>query len=258
MGYYKYRIILFLTKPVRWLFSALATAGIPWFGIAGLKFLGLEYDNTHYAIRLLFSNNYKFNFVFAQALLESGRFGSTLAKKYNNIFAMGYVKSSPYQDGSYIIYDLNGLPKKGEPVFATYKNKYRAIYDYYHCVYVRKKAYGEALDKAPDSPFEVNNKANPAYISYVSGIYKANGYFLSDAGIYARNIWKLEQDAFSTPLVYRLINILSVIFWVAVLYYLVRIILFFVRRNKKKPQKQEWKFNKPNQTTRPSARKRLY
>lgn len=214
MYYWFYIFICWVTRPIRFI----------------LNFFG--YSDLSFAIRLLFYNDYCYDYVYNQAMLESGRGKSQLTEKYHNFFGMGFTKNSPYQRGAADIH------KVGEPTFATYDSVYQSVYDYYDLVNRRKKAlWKDGLSRVPKKPFVRQSDEHFNYVAWVSGVYSGNGYFDLAAGEYAVRIWEIGYDSKSYILP----------FWISISYIPLSFILAFVlvrkffrefknKKNVKKPQ----------------------
>jgi len=223
-----YMFCCYVTHPIRWVMDLIPF----WYN---------EYNHRYFAIKWLFGNEFKVNFVLAQAAQESGqgvmfgeKYKSFLAENYHNWFGMGFTTSSQYQDGSW------NSGKVGEPVFATYKNDYKGIYDFYNYAYERKKWFGSALDRANNyQNFEAASQTNKNYVAYVVGNMQAYKYFTGNADTYASNIYSIEQGFPPLIVPYR-VNIISTLVLVAVaLCYVRRLYLLLVSTIKSRSSKQK-------------------
>jgi len=176
MPYWLFIIICKITSPGRWLLQKLPF---------------VRYPNAVFAMQLLFgSKGMKFELVFAHAQLESGKMDSTLAVKYKNYFAMGKSISSRYQDGSV------KLSTPGEPIFATYNNDYKSVYDYYNLLYDRNFALGKYIDSIQDIDVSTESaiENNKDHIKAWAIFLKSRKYYTSDSTQYGNNLVSLVEQ----------------------------------------------------------------
>lgn len=226
-SYYIFIFMYYITKPVRFVMDL-------------IPFAWMQYNDFEFCVKYLFGNEYKVNFVIAQAMHESGqgvyfkeKHKSMLAEKYWNYFGMGYWSGSKYQDGKW------NSQKPGEPVFATYKNIARGVYDYYDYVTKRKPKMYQAINSGvPTVPYDAQSYETKAYTFNVFiGLHNA-GYFTADPAKYAADCVLLQRDIDDVTVPFWF-NILVTLVLVGILVYIVRsIVLPFIRGAKKSKEGQ--------------------
>lgn len=210
LHFYIYLFCCYATHPVRWFLGWLnQTIPTPFSA-------RLYYPHGLFAMKYLFFNPYKFAFVFAQARLESKKnLDSFLATSFHNLFGMGHSSASKYQLGSW------NSGKVGEPIFATYKNQYYGLYDYYDFVKNRKPQYMAALNTYPDQVFIVDSIPNWQYVGYVVGVYRGNRYFTAPLNDYLWSIDENEKSAIDYTVHFWCNIIVSIVLYITVAVYAV-------------------------------------
>lgn len=204
--YWWYITCCYVTWPVRVVLNTVAKTG--WLSLLpdNLRILARDRPDFSYAVAFLWRNGFQRMYVVHTAQVESGvDLKSMLFDTYNNPFGIGVSPRSKMQDGAY------NSKKTGEPIFATYRNVYRGVYDLYDLMYSRMPSYGAYLNNVPNEEFNPKSIANDTYISYVTlGWYKS-GYFKANPVSRATTLKALARDTPWNPLWSRAINVLTVV-----------------------------------------------
>jgi hypothetical protein len=174
MNFYLYLFLCYITHPFRMLMP--------------------KYRHEHFAIRLLFWNEYKCLFVTSQAEYESGHYSSALYNNAKNCFGMAKTDHSKYQNKD----DFYQSAKTTEPHFAYYKNSYYSVYDYYDCIRNRVPKYGQALNKVPSESLSHEEKNYTAYLQDTANAYHAAGYFTAAASVYGSGLISIAETFTNT------------------------------------------------------------
>lgn len=163
------------------------------------------------AMKILFPNKYMFELVLAQSKLESGAVKKGWNATSYNLFNIS-AKASKYKKSFY------DTKKPGEPVFATYKNYWDAVYDYYWYVkFYKPYEYKAMLAFIPDVSFDRMSNLTTIYVGQVLAEFKRYGYFTADLSIYIQNISKIIRYQYDWDKAYNVIKYYTFFFWLVVL-----------------------------------------